>query len=189
MDSSMSLDQLRADFNAGSTNSMPIAGMIIWGVLGILALTLDRSSIGTLAVYIMCGILPLAYLLDRVRGRNLFAGGSSNPLTRLFLISIVGIALMVPLAITAARISGDPTFVVLGMAILAGVIWIPYGWAADDPVGMQHAIGRGIGCYGAFAIVPQPHTASAICGVVVISYLYSLVRMRPVGKSINAQNN
>ena len=32
-----------------------------------------------------------------------------------------------------------------------GIIWIPYGWAADDRIGMEHAIGRGILCYERFS--------------------------------------
>ena len=57
----------------------------------------------------------------------------------------------------------------------------PFGWAADDPSGTIHAVGRGIGCYLAYALCPAPWTASAICAVVVVSYLYSLAVMRPVG--------
>jgi hypothetical protein len=67
------------------------------------------------------------------------------------------------------------------MAILAGIVWIPFGWAADDPSGTIHAVGRGIGCYLAYALCPAPWTASAICAVVVAAYLYSLAVMRPVG--------
>ena len=45
--------------------------------------------------------------------------------------------------------AGDPILVVLGMAILAGVIWISYGWAAGDPVGLRHAVVRGPGAIAA----------------------------------------
>ncbi|HEX8388976.1 MAG TPA: hypothetical protein VF636_08165 [Sphingomonas sp.] len=180
-DETMSLRDLRADFLAGSTESMPLAGLIVWAALGLAALALPARTIGTLALYIMAAILPLAFVIDRARGRRLFAGGDHNPLTRLFLVSIVGIGLTVPLVIVAAQLSRQPDLVVLGMAILAGVIWIPYGWAAGDPVGLRHAIGRAVGAYAAFAFAPVPYRASAVCAVVVLAYCYSLTSMRRPG--------
>lgn len=177
----MSLRDLRADFLATSTQSMPIAGMIAWAGLGLAALWLPPGLVGTLALYIMALILPLAFLLDRLRGRQLFAGGNDNPLTRLFLTSIVGIAVTVPIILIGAKAADSPTIVVLGMAILAGVIWIPYGWAAGDPVGIRHAVVRAIASYAAYAVAPAPYRASAICAVVVIAYLYSLIFMKRPG--------
>lgn len=174
------LADLHAAFRAGSTRSMPIAGMICWAALGLAALRISPRMVGTLALYIMAGILPLAFMLDKMKGRNIFAG-DSNPLTQLFLSSIVGIAVTVPVILIGARGAGDPIIVVLGMAILAGVIWIPYGWAAEDRTGVIHAIIRGVGCYAAFGLVGEPYRASAICFWVVVSYVYSLAFMRKVG--------
>lgn len=159
---------------------MPIAGMICWGALGAAAPFLAPRLVGTLALYIMAGILPLAFLLDKVRGRNLFAS-NGNPLDQLFLRSVVAIGVVVPLLLVAAKAANNPDLVVLGMAILAGIIWIPYGWAADDDVGLRHAIARAVGCYAAYALAPGAYRATAICAVVVVSYLYTLRFMRKVG--------
>lgn len=174
------LEQLRTEFRNTGTNSMPIAGMICWAALGVAALFLPAKPVGVLALYIMMGILPLAFLLDKMKGVNLFSGADS-PLIKLFLISIVGIAVTVPVVVVGANGSNNPTLIVLGMAILAGVIWIPYGWAADDPVGLRHAIGRSVGAYVAYAFAPDAYRAAAICAVVVVSYFYSLTFMRKVG--------
>ncbi len=59
-----------------------------------------------------------------------------------------------------------------------GIIWIPYGWAADDPVGLHHAIGRCILSYAAYLYAPSPYKATAISAAVILAYLYSLIRMR-----------
>lgn len=67
------------------------------------------------------------------------------------------------------------------MAILAGVIRIPYGWAAEDRTGVIHAVLRATGCYAAFALVDDAYRASAISFWVAVSYLYSLAFMRKVG--------
>ena len=58
----------------------------------------------------------------------------------MFMRSITMVALMFPLVILAAQASGDVRFVVLGAAILSGVVWISYGRAAADPVGLRHAV-------------------------------------------------
>lgn len=171
---------LQADFRRTSTNAMPIAGAVAWGALGLAALRLSPVAIGTGALYIMCAILPLAFLVERLRGRNLFSGATGNPLERLFFLSVAWVALTIPLVLIGARGADNPTLVVLGMAVLAGLIWIPYGWAADDPAGLQHAVGRSVLCYAAYALVAAPWTASAICAAVVLSYGVTLARMRPV---------
>jgi hypothetical protein len=180
-----SLAQLQADFRAGSTTAMPIAGLIAWAGLGIAAAFLPERTTATLSLYIMAVILPVALLIERARGRSLFSG-SDNPLTRLFLLGNVMVALTIPLAVIGAR-GGQPLLVLLGMAILAGIVWIPYGWAADDRSGTFHAVGRGIGCYLAYGLCPAPWTASAICGVVVAAYVYSLSVMRPTGRHAEAR--
>jgi hypothetical protein len=175
-----SLAELHTAFRVGSTKSMPIAGLICWAALGAAALRLTPGQTGSLALYIMCGIMPIAVLLDRLKGKNLFAD-DGNPLTKLFLTSVIGIAITVPLIVIGARGARDPIIIVLGMAILAGVVWIPYGWAADDKTGTIHAVLRALGCYAAFVFVDDPYRATAICAWVVLSYAYSLKFMRPVG--------
>ena len=178
--SSKSLRELQQHFLADSTNAMPIAGMICWAGLGVAGLFLPEARIGQGALYIMMAVLPLAWLIERTRGRNLFSGGD-DPLTRLFLTSVLGIAIVVPIAVIAANAAGEPLLVVLGMAVLVGAIWIPYGWAADDPVGLRRAVGQAVGCYAAYALVPQPYTASAICAVVVAGYVYVLLAAKKMG--------
>jgi hypothetical protein len=88
------------------------------------------------------------------------------------------VVLVWPLVLIAANLAHDANLIVLGGAILMGIIWIPYGWAADDPVGLQHAIGRSVLCYACFLFVPAPYKASAISVAVLLSYTYSLIRMR-----------
>ena len=177
--SDRSLRELQAGFRAGSTNAMPIAGLAAWAALGVAGAMLPERTVANASLYIMAVILPLAFVIERARGRNLF-NNDGNPLTTLFLLGIVMVALTIPLAVIGSA-GGQPLLVLLGMAILAGVVWIPYGWAADDKSGIVHAVARGIGCYLAYGLCPAPWTASAICAVVVAAYLYSLAVMRPVG--------
>jgi hypothetical protein len=171
------LTELRERFLATSTLSMPLAGLIVWSAMGVAALFVPKALVGWMAVYVMAAILPLAFAIEKLRGRNPFVK-DDNPISSLFFQSIVGIGLMFPLVIGAADAAGDPAIMVLGVAILAGIIWIPYGWGADDPVGLRHAIARALGCYLAYWFAPDALKATAICAVVALSYVYSLAAMR-----------
>lgn len=51
----------------------------------------------------MAMILPLPFVFECLRGRALFVGGAANPSVRLFLASIAGIGVTVPLVIIGAR--------------------------------------------------------------------------------------
>ena len=159
---------------------MPLAGLIVWSGLGIAALFVPKAWIGWMAVYVMAAILPLAFAIEKARGRNPFVK-DDNPISDLFFHSIIGIGLMFPLVISAAEAAGDPNIMVLGVAILAGIIWIQYGWGANDPVGLRHAIVRAVGCYLAYWFAPEPFKATSICAVVALAYVYSLVAMRRPG--------
>ena len=180
MSDKRTLVALREKFLATSTISMPLAGLIVWSALGIAAQFVSPALVGWLAVYGMAAILPLAFLIEKLRGRNPFQK-DDNPISGLFFKSIIGISLMFPLVIGAADAAGDPNILVLGVAILAGMIWIPYGWGANDPVGLRHAIARAIGCYLAYWFAPEPYKASAICAIVAAAYIYSLIAMRKPG--------
>ncbi len=178
MNSDLSLDELRREFRATSTKSMPIAGMIFWAIVGGAALILRPVQLGYLVGFGSGTIFPLAILIDRLTGRKVNLASTGNPVTQMFVQSLGLVALMWPMVIIAAVLAHDPILIVLGGAILMAIIWIPYGWAADDPVGMQHAIGRSILVYAAYLFVPTPYKTTAISLAVLLSYAYTLVRMR-----------
>jgi hypothetical protein len=97
-----SLLELRADFRATSTESMPIAGIFFWSTIAILGLYLVPARLAYVVGFGSGLIFPLAVLIDRMRGRTLMATGRSNPLTGMFLQTLVMVALLWPLVIIAA---------------------------------------------------------------------------------------
>ena len=157
---------------------MPIAGMIFWTCVGVASLKLAPNALALLVLFGSGAIFPLGMLIDRLRGRAMRSGTGGNPVVAMFLQSLGLVVLLWPLVILAARASRNANLFVLGGAILMGIVWIPYGWAADDRTGMEHAIGRGILCYAAFLYAPAPYKALAISLAVVLAYLYSLLRMK-----------
>ena len=178
MQSAAKLNDLRAEFLATSTQSMPIAGIVYWSVVAVAALYLSPQQLAYLVGFGSGTIFPLGILIDFLRGRKIKRASSDNPVTQLFLQSLGLVVLVWPLVLIAAFLAHDANLIVLGGAILMGIIWIPYGWAADDPVGLQHAIGRSVLSYACYLFAPAPYKASAISVAVLLSYTYSLIRMR-----------
>lgn len=170
------LADLRAYFRHSSTTSMPIAGTIFWALAASLSFWLPER----LLAFAVAGgsglIFPLALLIDKLRGGSMTMSAAGNPVTGNFMRGIATIGLLWPLVIIAGIT--QPLIIILGAAILMALVWIPYGWSADDPVGLQHAIGRCVGAYAVYLFVPRPWTALAICLVVIAAYLYSFARMR-----------
>lgn len=178
MNETSNLDELRSEFVATSTRSMPIAGMIFWFVIGMLGLYLKPVPLSYVVLFGSGMIFSFGILIDRFTGRRMKLANRDNPVTMLFMQSLVLVILMWPMVIISAAIAHNSNLIVLGGAILMGVIWIPYGWASDDPVGIQHAVGRCRLSYIAFLYISSPYKATGISVVVCLSYLYSLMRMR-----------
>jgi hypothetical protein len=175
-----SLSSLHAHFRATSTPSMPLAGTVFWTVVAIAGRVLPSAQVAYVVGFGSGAIFPLALLIDKVSGRQTVQAGNDNPLLGMFLQNLGLVVLLWPFVIIAAVVAGNPLLVVLGGAILMGIIWIPYGWAADDPVGLQHAIARCVLSYAAFVFAPPAYRATAIAIAVLLCYGYSLVRMRRV---------
>lgn len=181
MDNHTPLSELRSDFLATSTESMPIAGMIFWAVAAVLSRMLTPVQLAYVVGFGSGTVFPLGLLIDRFRGKVGPHGKSANPVLGMFLQSLTIIALLWPLVIIAAL--GRPDIVVLGAAILMGLVWVPYGWAADDPVGLRHALARTLLCYAAYLLLAPAFRSTAICAIVLLCYGYSLVAMRRPGRS------
>lgn len=175
MDADSKLGDLRQDFLDNSTQSLPIAGMIFWTVAAVASQVLVPVQLAYFVGFGSGMVFPLGVLIDRLRGRDMMKK-SDNPVLSMFMRGIVMAVLLWPLVIIAGL--GNPPIIVLGAAILMGIVWIPYGWAADDPVGLRHGLGRALLSYAAYLFVAEPWKTTAICLVVLISYTYSMLFMR-----------
>ncbi len=158
--------------------------MFFWAIVAVAALHLNPNQLSLLVLFGSGAIFPLAISIDKLTQRRFSVASAANPVMQMFMQSLGLVALTWPLVILAARHAHDANLIVLGGAILMGIVWIPYGWAADDPVGLQHAIGRSLLSYVAFVYVAAPYKATAISCAVLLAYLYSLLRMKRPPKAI-----
>lgn len=164
---------------------MPLAGILFWIAASVLSRTLSPAQLALVVGFGSGAVFPLGMLIDRLRGRKLVRD-DGNPIQTLFLQCLVSVALLWPLVILAA--SANPGLVTVGAAVLMGIVWIFYGWAADDPVGIRHAVARAVGCYAAFVLLPPEWRLTAVCMVPIACYAYSLLAMKKPGPEAAVQS-
>ena len=177
--SMISLADARRDYLATSTTAMPIGGLVAWSALAVAAYVLG-NRLPTFVPFIAAAIpFPLALIIDKVRGEpGIQPESRHNPVTQLFMRFITVVALLMPFVIIAAQASANLDILILGLAILAGMVWVPHGWGADDPAGFIHFVMRAVLCYSAYLFVPEGVRGAAIAGAAALTYIYAIAAMK-----------
>lgn len=175
----ISLVDARRDYLAASTTSMPVGGFIAWSALTFAAFLLG-DRLPSYAPFVVAAIpFPLALLIDKLRGEpGLQSENRRNPITQLFMRFITVVALLIPFVVIAAQAAADLDILILGLAILAGMMWVPHGWGADDPAGFVHFVMRALLCYAAYLIAPEEFRGAAIAGAAALTYVYAIAAMK-----------
>ena len=101
---------------------MPLAGIVFWTVVAIAGRMLPSAQVAYGVGFGSGAIFPLAVLIDKVSGRQTVQAGNDNPLLGMFIQNLALVALLWPFVIIAAVVAGNPLLVVLGGAILMGII-------------------------------------------------------------------
>ena len=165
------LSALRADYErqAGRSVALPIAGAVVWAVVGLAALVLPEWP-ATLALLFGTGLMfPLAMLLARPLGEKLI--DNSSPLARLMAQAVLMVNLLWALHFTVIVL--DPQYVPLTLGIGLGLHWIVFSWILGHPVGMIHAILRTLLVTLAWWLFPETRLATVSLAV-VIAYAMSI---------------
>lgn len=166
------LEQYRTEFKQKKLITMPIAGTIVWAILGIMAMFIPAKQM-VLPFYIGTGcIFYLALFLSKFTGEKLIAKkGEMNPFDALFLYTLVMSLLCFAMAIPFSL--QDYTSVPLTIGILSGLMWLPISWIIEHKVGTFHALSRTIGVAFAWFAFPEQRFI-AIPIVIVVIYLISI---------------
>ena len=179
------LVQLQRDYLDDSTAGMPIGGLIAWGALALISWQLGDAMPAWVAFTAAAAPVPLSIVIDKIRGaKGLSTQSNKNPLTQLFMQFIFVIALIIPFVIFAAQAAQSLELLVLGLAILAGMIWVPHGWCASDRAGMIHFIMRAALCYAAYLFAPDAIKTAAIAGAAALTYVYAIWAMKKPGDAV-----
>lgn len=169
------LDRLRADFDeqAGRSLALPLAGAIVWAVIGVASLFLS-PRIATFVLIIGTGaIFPVGILLARLLHEKLLR--NSNPLATLMALCVLMVNLL--WAVHLTLLFEAPTLVPLTLGIGLGLHWIVFSWIIRHPMGIINAVARTLLVTAAWWALPD-HRVGAVAAAVVVTYVYSVVVLR-----------
>ncbi|MFN0058065.1 MAG: DUF7010 family protein [Planctomycetota bacterium] len=182
MSTEPTLSELRASFGRSRMLSMPIAGAIAWSAAGVLGAILRDADSASIALFLcMPAVFPLALLVSRFTGEDVFGSQGRNELDSLFGFGIVMSLLVWGIAIPFWMI--EPSSLPLSGGILSGLMWVPLSWILQHWVGLFHACTRTVLITAAWFLFPD-HRFIVIPALIVVVYLVSIVALatRPLPK-------
>ncbi|AFS38449.1 hypothetical protein NO989_07550 [Alteromonas sp. DY56-G5] len=181
---SIPLEQQREDFKKNRFIAMPLAGTVVWALLGISAPFVSELTI-TWLLYIGTGaIFYLGAGLSYLTGERFFAKkAAKNSFDRLFFVGMIMSLMVFAIALPVAAI--DHTTVPLSIGILAGLMWMPLSWAIEHWIGYFHTLTRTFGIVAAWYLFPDARV-EAISAVIVAVYIVSLITLERRFQSIKS---
>ncbi|MCG7645538.1 hypothetical protein MHM87_08025 [Alteromonas sp. Cnat3-28] len=181
---SIPLEQQREDFKKNRFIAMPLAGTVVWALLGISAPFVSELTI-TWLLYIGTGaIFYLGAGLSYLTGERFFAKkAAKNSFDSLFFVGMIMSLMVFAIALPVAAI--DHTTVPLSIGILAGLMWMPLSWAIEHWIGYFHTLTRTFGIVAAWYLFPDARV-EAISAVIVAVYIVSLITLERRFQSIKS---
>jgi hypothetical protein len=160
-----SLDEQRAEYARRRGLAMPLAGLIVWSLIGIAGALLP-PILAVWSLFIGTGLIVyLGIMLSRFTGEDfLDRSKPKNVFDTLFFHCIAMAVLVYAIAIPFFRV--DYTSLPLTVGILAGLMWVPFSWIIQHWVGIFHTVARTILVLAAWYLVP--HHRFVIIPVVIV---------------------
>lgn len=166
------LDEQRAEFARNRFLAMPIAGTIAWAIVGV-AGAFVPTGLAAWILFICTGsIFGLGLAVARFTGEDLMGKhGPKNAFDHLFFLTVLSSWLVFAIAIPFFLV--EPTSLPLSVGILSGLMWIPFSWMIQHPVGLWHGISRTVLVLAAWYLFPERRFL-AIPAVIVAIYLVTI---------------
>jgi len=132
-----SLETQREEFKRARLIAMPIAGLIVWTIIGILGIFLPTGQ-AALALFIGTGsIAYLGMFISRFTGEHfLDKTKPSNTFDALFFLSIAMALQAYAIAIPFFMVM--PSSLPLSVGVLSGMMWLPVSWIIQHWIGIVH---------------------------------------------------
>jgi hypothetical protein len=180
-----SLEAHREYFKSSPFLAMPLAGTIAWAAIGIAGALLP-IELAAWALFIGTGmIFSIGLVVARFTGEDLLGKKRpGNPFDALFMRTVVMAWLVFAIAIPFFRL--DPTSLPLTVGILAGLMWLPFGWIIQHWVGTFHAVTRTVLCLAAWYAFPGQRFV-VLPFVIVAVYLVTIGAL--MRRTVNADRH
>ncbi|MCF2946761.1 hypothetical protein L0668_01470 [Paraglaciecola aquimarina] len=182
----LTLEQQRVAFAQKRFIAMPIAGTIIWALIGLIGLTMPIEW-QIWSVWIGCGsIVYLGMAISKLTGEDFFNKKTpNNAFSHVFTVGLVMSMLVFAIAIPFSL--QDYTSIPLTVGILTGLMWMPWSWAVQHWVGYFHTISRTVLVLTFWFSFPDNRFVT-IPFIIVGIYLITLFVMEGRFKSLTTNN-
>lgn len=162
------LDSQRDAFARQRFLAMPLAGAIVWTMIGIAGALLEDMP-AALALFIGTGsIVYLGMFLSKFTGEDfLDKQKPKNTFDGLFMLTVVQALLVFSIAIPFFMIL--PSSLPLSVGVLTGLMWVPISWIIRHWVGLFHGLTRTALIVAAWYVFPD-HRFVTIPVVIVVIY-------------------
>src|SRR5437868_12155969 len=136
-----SLDEQRAGYARRRGLAMPLAGSIVWTLIGIAGAILP-PILAVWSLFIGTGFIAyLGLMLSRFTGENFLDKNKPKNVFDSLFFHCVAMALVV-YAIAIPFFREDYTSLPLTVGILAGLMWLPLSWIIGHWIGTFHTVAR-----------------------------------------------
>ncbi len=167
------LDEQRREFSNRRLLATPLAGIIIWLIVGIAGLTLP-VKFTVWVLFIGTGsIVYLAMFISMFTGENfLDKTKPKNEFDNLFMFTVGQSVLVYSISIPFFII--DYSSLPMTVGILTGLMWLPFSWIIKHWVGIFHSIVRTVLVLLLWYLFPE-HRFITIPFAIVLIYLVTII--------------
>jgi len=170
------LEQQRIEFINQKFLATPLAGLIIWTLIGLIGIFFS-DFVAVLSIFIGTGsIVYLGLFLSKFTGENfLDKSKPKNEFDTLFLFTAGQAILVYSIAIPFFLV--DYSSLPMTVGILTGLMWLPFSWIIKHWVGIFHTLTRIITVLTLWYLLPE-HRFIAIPFAIVLIYIITLIILK-----------
>lgn len=170
------LEQQRIEFINQKFLATPLAGLIIWTIIGLIGIFFS-DFIAVWSIFIGTGsIVYLGLFLSKFTGENfLDKSKPKNEFDTLFLFTAGQAILVYSIAIPFFLV--DYSSLPMTVGILTGLMWIPFSWTIKHWVGVFHTLTRIITVLSLWYLLPE-YRFIAIPFAIVLIYIITLIILK-----------
>ena len=170
------LEQQRIEYINQKFLATPLAGLIIWTIIGIMGIFFS-DFVAIWSIFIGTGsIVYLGLFLSKYTGENfLDKSKPKNEFDTLFLFTAGQAILVYSIAIPFFLV--DYTSLPMSVGILTGLMWVPFSWIIKHWVGIFHTLTRTVTILILWYLLPE-YRFIAIPFAIVAIYIITLLILK-----------
>jgi hypothetical protein len=175
------LEQQRIEFINQKFLATPVAGLIIWAIIGLIGIFFS-DFVAVWSIFIGTGsIVYLGLFLSKFTGENfLDKNKPKNEFDTLFLFTAGQAILVYSIAIPFFLV--DYSSLPMTVGILTGLMWLPFSWIIKHWVGIFHTLIRIITVLILWYLLPE-YRFIAIPFAIVLIYTITLIILKNRNKT------